>query len=248
LLDPQQLIAGDRAVLASAPDENELIARQLNRLDAALDAKHAERARLLDAYQAGLLDLQELTRRTSALTARHNQLARERETLTTRSAELATQNRLRCQLTGFSERIAASIDDLDFEGRRRLLRLVVENVSVSGWRVELQLKIPLSHEPPADADPPDHGPPGPDKPKPGPIRPGPPSSDVRLRSVHRDVPGGDFADRDPATARACRSRDHIPIPPRNRQHRDHPDRPPTPGAHDPRQSTTHASALSPPAV
>ena len=75
LLDPQQLIAGERAVLANAPDENELITRQLNRLDAALDAKHAERARLLDAYQAGLLDLQELTRRTSALTARHNQLA-----------------------------------------------------------------------------------------------------------------------------------------------------------------------------
>ena len=41
LLDPQQLIAGERAALASAPDENELIARQLNRLDAALDAKHA---------------------------------------------------------------------------------------------------------------------------------------------------------------------------------------------------------------
>ena len=61
LLDPQQLLAGERAVLASAPDENELIAGQLKRLDAALDAKHTERARLLDAYQAGLLELQELT-------------------------------------------------------------------------------------------------------------------------------------------------------------------------------------------
>ena len=159
LLDPQQLLAGERAVLAGAPDENELIARQLKRLDTAIDAKQRERARLLDAYQAGLIDLDELTRRTSALTARHDQLVHEKETLTTRSAELATQNRLRRRLAGFSERIAASLDDLDFDGRQRLLRLVVEKVRVTGWRVEIHLKIPLANEPPPDADPPEHGPP-----------------------------------------------------------------------------------------
>ena len=132
LLDPQQLLAGERAVLAGAPDENELIAGQLKRLNTAIDAKQGERARLLDAYQAGLLDLDELTRRTSTLTARHSQLMQEKETLTSRSAELATQNRLRYRLAGFSERIAASLDDLDFEGRQRLLRLVVERVRASG--------------------------------------------------------------------------------------------------------------------
>jgi Thiamine pyrophosphate enzyme, N-terminal TPP binding domain/Recombinase/Recombinase zinc beta ribbon domain len=142
LLDPQQLLAGERAVLSGAPDENELIAIQLKRLNTAIDAKQGERDRLLDAYQAGLLDLDELTRRTSALTARHSQLIQEKETLTTHSVELATQNRLRRRLAGFSERIAASLDDLDFDGRQRLLRLVVEHVRVSGWRVEIHLKIP----------------------------------------------------------------------------------------------------------
>ena len=92
LLDPQQLLAGERAVLAGTPDENELITGQLKRLSAAIDAKQSERARLLDAYQAGLLDLGELTRRTSALTARHHQLVHERDTLTARSAELSTGN------------------------------------------------------------------------------------------------------------------------------------------------------------
>jgi site-specific DNA recombinase len=182
LLDPKQLLAGERAVLAGAPDENELIAGQLKRLDTAIDAKQGERARLLDAYQAGLLSIDDLTRRTSALTARHNQLVQERETLTARSAELATQNRLRHRLAGFSERIAASLDELDFDGRRRLLRLVVERVRVSGWRVEIHLKIPLADEPPPNDDPPEHGPPGPDRPQPGPAGPRPLSSDVRLRS------------------------------------------------------------------
>jgi site-specific DNA recombinase len=190
LLDPQQLLAGERAVLAGEPDENELITGQLKRLDTAIDAKQSERARLLDAYQAGLFDLDELTRRTSALTARHHQLVHEKETFTTRSAELATQNRLRDRLAGFSERIAASLDDLDFEGRQRLLRLVVERIHVTGWRVDIHLKIPIPDDPPdndpPDRPPPDNDPPGRDRPKPGPAAPRPLSTDVRLRSVRAE--------------------------------------------------------------
>ena len=54
-----------------------------------IGAKERERARLLDAYQAGLMELGELTRRTGALTARRGELVREKDTLTQRSAELA---------------------------------------------------------------------------------------------------------------------------------------------------------------
>ena len=57
MLAPDQLLAAERAVLAGAPDENELVAAQLKRLDTAIEAKERERARLLDAYQAGLLEL-----------------------------------------------------------------------------------------------------------------------------------------------------------------------------------------------
>ena len=170
-------------MLAGAPDENELTAGQLKRLNTAIDAKQGERTRLLDAYQAGLLDLDELTRRTGALTARRSQLVHERETLTTRSAELATHNRLRHRLAGFAERIAASLDELDFDGRQRLLRLIVERVHISGWHVEIHLKIPLPDDP-HDDDALQRGPSGPDQPQPGPTGPRPLSSDVRLRSVH----------------------------------------------------------------
>jgi len=63
------------------------------------------------------------------------------------------------------------LDDLDIEARRRLLRLVVEKVRVTGWRVEIHLKIPLADDPPNNDPTPE---PEPDK---------PPSSDIRLRSV-----------------------------------------------------------------
>ena len=144
LLDSRQLIAPERAVIAEAPaDENELIAAQLKRIDAALQSSERERTRLLDVYQAGLLELDELTRRTAALTARRDQFTQEKHTLGRRSAELATENRLRRRMAGFAEQVAASLDDLDVDGRRRLLRLVIEKVRVTGWRVEIHLKIPL---------------------------------------------------------------------------------------------------------
>src|ERR1019366_8224065 len=137
-----------------------------------------ERTRLLDAYQAGLLELDDLTRRAAAITARRDQLAQEKDTLTRRSAELATENRLRRRLAGFAESVAASLDDLDVEGRRQLLRLVVEKVRVTGWRVEIHLKIPLPEDP--SNDDPDPTEPAPD---------GPLSSDMRLRSLRGEDAG-----------------------------------------------------------
>jgi hypothetical protein len=117
LLDPRQLIAAERAVIAGAPaDENDLVAAQLKRLDSALQSNERERARLIDAYQAGLLELNELTSRTAAITARRDQLTQEKNTLTRRSAELATENMLRRRLAGFAEQAAASLDDLDTDG------------------------------------------------------------------------------------------------------------------------------------
>ena len=175
LLDPRQLIAAEHAVIAGAPaDQNELVVAQLKRLDRALQSNERERARLIDAYQTGLLELDELTNRTATITARRDQLNQEKDVLTNRSVELATENRLRRRLAGFAEQIAASLDDLDTEGRRRLLRLVVEKVRVTGWRVEIHLKIPLPDDPPNDDSPNDDSPPEPNN---------GPSSDMRLRSL-----------------------------------------------------------------
>jgi hypothetical protein len=68
----------------------------------------------------------------------------------------------------------ASLDELDPDARGRLLRLVVEKVRVSGWRVEIHLKIPLGHDPDGERQP------RPPRPRPQ------PSSDMRLRSVDED--------------------------------------------------------------
>ena len=177
LLEPAQLIAGEHAVITTTPpNDDELIGAQLAALERKLEQTELERGRLLDAYQAALIDLDELTRRTTALTARRDQLAAEHAELTDRRADLARANRLRQGIAGFAERVLASLDDLDFDGRQRLLRLVVEKVRVTGWHVEIHLKIPLPDDPPPEREP------RPPEPRPR------PSSDMGLRS--HGVPQG----------------------------------------------------------
>ena len=115
LLDPRQLLAGERAVLAGAPDENELITGQLKRLSAAIDADAATRA-ATRRLSGRPVRARQLTRRTSALTARHDRLVQERDTLPARSAELATQSRL----SSPSRRVRRT--DRRIAGRARLRR------------------------------------------------------------------------------------------------------------------------------
>ena len=172
LLEPSQLIAGERAVITTTPpNDDDLIGAQLAALERKRDQTELERGRLLDAYQAALLDLDELTRRTARLTARRDQLTAEHAELTDRRADLARENRLRQGIAGFADRVLASLDDLDFNGRQRLLRLVVEKIRVTGWNVEIHFKIPLPADPPPQREP-------------RPPTPGPgPSSDMDLRSV-----------------------------------------------------------------
>jgi hypothetical protein len=91
--------------------------------------------------------------------------------LTARRHELAQAGQLRRKLDDFAQRVLAGLDALDFDQQQTLLRLVVEEVEVSGWRVKIRLRIPLD-DPPAELM----------RPAPGPLRPAP-SSEDRLRSV-----------------------------------------------------------------
>jgi len=172
LTDPAQLIAGEHAVIAGTPlSDDELISRQLDGLQRKLEQTERERGRLIDAYQAGLIDLEELNARAKTLTHRRAELATEQTTLREHHAELSRQNRLRRGLAGFATRVSTSLNALDFDERQQLLRILIEKVTVTGWRVEIHLKIPLAH------DNPDGGEPNPPTPPPR------PSSDMDLRSL-----------------------------------------------------------------
>ena len=176
LLRPEVLTAGEQALAVRTPaPDDELLAAELARLDRKLDTTDAERRRLVDLYQAGLIELPELQRRAADVEHRRRDLAERRDALTAQRQELTRDNQLRHRVRDFASRVLDVIDTLDFDQKQTLLRLVVEEVHVTGWHVQIRLRIPLDDNP--------DGPPRPPNPDPGPDRPGPVSTEDRLRSL-----------------------------------------------------------------
>jgi site-specific DNA recombinase len=151
MLRPDVLLAGEAEVSTRREaGSDELLATQLASLDRKIDAVAAERRRLADLYRASFIEREELLRRGKELEQRSRALNAQHRALIDQREELAQQNRLRERVEGFARRVRATIDRLDFTQRQKLLRLVIDEVRVSGWLVEIRFRIPLDNpsEPP----------------------------------------------------------------------------------------------------
>jgi site-specific DNA recombinase len=148
MLRPDVLLTGEAAVSTRREaGSNELLATQLARLDRKLDSVAAERRRLADLYQASFIEREELLRRGNELELRRSALNAQRQALLDQREELAQQDRLRDGVEGFAHRVRATIHRLDFAERQKFLRLVVDDVRVTGWQVEIRFRIPLDSPP-----------------------------------------------------------------------------------------------------
>src|SRR4051794_30695737 len=180
LLRPDLLLTGERSLATLTPaTDDELLEAELARLTRRHDATDAEHRRLLDLYQAGLIDLTELQRRNTEVEHRRRDLTQRREALTSQRQELARDNHMRRRVHDFAAGVRTGIDNLNFAQKQTLLRLLIEEVRVTGWQVEIQLRIPLD-EPPQSPRPSGHRPPPPDGANPT------VSTEDRLRSVGVD--------------------------------------------------------------
>jgi site-specific DNA recombinase len=176
LVEPALLLAGEQAVALAQPiPDDELLATELARLDRKIDNTAAEKRRLVDLFQAGLIEMPELQRRSREVAARHDELATKRSALGAERTALAHGNLLRRRVDDFARKIRGVIDQLDRPQRQQLMRLLIEDVHVTGSHVQIQLRIPL--------DPPDPDGTGPNEPRPKPTNPRPVSSQDRLRSL-----------------------------------------------------------------
>ena len=150
LVRPSLLVKGQSALEARAgrPDD-ELLKVQLKRLDHRLQQADVERRRVCDLYQMQAIELHEFQARHQEVVDRHQLLKQERDALVAQRQALAVNNRLARKVESFAERVREGIDSLDFDQRQKLLRLLVEQVRVTGPKVEIHLRIPLD-EPQAD--------------------------------------------------------------------------------------------------
>jgi site-specific DNA recombinase len=169
LADPDRLTAQFRHLAAEADRER----GPERRLSARLDGLARADARLLDAYQAEVIGLEELAERRRQLAGQRHALERELERQRDLRGQRTRAQEVLADLTAFCERVRGRLDEASFADRQAVLQLVVERVIVHEGSLEIRHVIPL-HSPP-------------------PGREGPSQADGRLRSdrVH-DVagPGG----------------------------------------------------------
>lgn len=150
--DPERLIAEFRR-LATDPDRDatreEIAERGLRgRLERIARAED----RLLDAYQAEVIELGELTDRRRRLSEQRHDLEKQLEQRRVLAQHRAQAQEVLADLEAFCERIRGRLDEATFQERQAILQLVVERVIVHEDSLEIRHVIPL-REPPLGRDP-----------------------------------------------------------------------------------------------
>lgn len=145
---PDLLLAAEHAVSTRTPAaDDELLHVQLKRLERKVEAAASERRRLVDLYQSGLIELAEVQRRAKEVDTRRGELEQQRRALIEQRSVLVQQNRLRRRIAGFTQRVRNALNEVSFEQRQKLVRLMVEEVRVKGYQVDIRLRIALDQSP-----------------------------------------------------------------------------------------------------
>ena len=141
----------------------ELLQRDQARLEKSMD-------RLLNAYQEGLMGLEQLRVRMPELRKQQQALQAERQSLEATSADQAHCLRLAETLTGFCAQLRSRANTLDVSDQQKILRLLVKEILVGKDTLIIRHSIPI---PNAVPDPitmprPPHAPPQTPLPQPSP--------------------------------------------------------------------------------
>lgn len=130
LLDnPEQIRQAWLALQSEQETENEY-----QRLQQRQGAIHKQRQRLIDAYQAGLISLEDLRQRQNPL---ESQLQSLRSRLTT-----LAQPRTEIALEDFTQAIQRALTSCDFETQQEVVRLLIERIVVTGEALTVEHIIP----------------------------------------------------------------------------------------------------------
>ena len=116
--------------------------RELKRLRSRKAALEREQQRLIDAYQVGAIELDELKDRRGRLREAGKQLGQREEALKAQLAQAKRAATLQEAVTEFCERIGTRLVNPSFELKQQILRLVVEGIFVTDEEIVIQHIIP----------------------------------------------------------------------------------------------------------
>jgi site-specific DNA recombinase len=108
--------------------------------------RHLERqiARLIDAYTAGVITLDELQTRRTAIDQRRAALQREGQELVASATHQAQVATILAQAETFRALVSQGLEHATFAQRRALVELLIERVVVDAPEVEIRYILPLT--------------------------------------------------------------------------------------------------------
>ncbi len=127
--------------------------RAEQRVMARLDGLARGDARLLDAYQAEVISLEELTERRRQLAGQRHALERQLEQQRDLRRQRAKAQEVLTDLRAFCERVRGRLDDASFAEKQAILQLVIERIIVHESSLEIRHVIPLHGPPPGRGSP-----------------------------------------------------------------------------------------------
>ena len=116
--------------------EQQRIRRQVERL-------HQQKQRVVDAYQNGVIDLNELQQRKERIEEREQFLNQLLKDVDRRLEEVGRQVDLREGIEAFASRIQRALENPPFEDRQRILRLVIDRIEVGEEEIVIKHAIPI---------------------------------------------------------------------------------------------------------
>jgi len=143
LRDPQLLL--DQYQLREQPQHGTPQQQEQQRLERRLSALGNEERRLLDAFQAGLLELPDLKERSLRIAEEETRLRQRFVTLKQQQQEQQRQVTLGATVEDFCRNLSAALENPSFETKRRILGLVVDKIEVLDDQITIKHMIPISN-------------------------------------------------------------------------------------------------------
>ena len=119
--------------------------QEQQRLERRLAALKSEERRLLDAFQAGLMELPELKERNQRIAEEEARLRQRFVALKQQHQEQQRQATLGTTVEDFCRNLNCALDNPSFETKRRILSLVVDKIEVLDDRITIKHMIPISN-------------------------------------------------------------------------------------------------------
>jgi site-specific DNA recombinase len=144
--DPEFLIEQLHHRNDNDSETKEILERELELCQTRLKVIPLEQKRLVEGYRKGLYADFMMHEEMELIQKEQSELEKRKAELEKQLAQRRLTQSQEIQLRSLIEKISIGLDNLDFTGKRELLRLLVEKVSYDGQRVQILTIIPLNEQ------------------------------------------------------------------------------------------------------